>query len=97
MRDDFAPLYARAKMVQADFMVEELVEIADDTSRDTLIRTNKDGEEYEVCNTEWLNRSRLRVDTRKWIAAKLAPKVYSERVFSTHDVKLSEARLSELE
>lgn len=82
----FVPLYAQAKMKQAEYMVEEIIEISDDTSRDTLIKTNKEGEEYEVANNEWINRSRLRVDTRKWLAAKLAPKVYGDKTQTDHGV-----------
>jgi hypothetical protein len=91
-KESFASLYARAKMQQADFMVEELMDISDDGRNDYY--EDKDGNlKYAG---EHVQRSRLRVDTRKWVAAKLAPKVYSERVFGSHEVKLSEARLEDL-
>lgn len=72
--------YTRAREVGIHAMVEETVSISDDTSRDTLTKTNNDGSEYEVANTEWIARSRLRVDTRKWLASKVIPKIYGERV-----------------
>lgn len=75
---EFRAQYMQAKMAQAELMAEECVEIADNTLLDTITKTNKDGEHYEVANHEWINRSRLRVDTRKWIAAKLAPKIYGD-------------------
>jgi hypothetical protein len=75
---DFRTRYAQAKEHQIESFIDEILEIADDTSNDTVIKTNKDGQEYEVCNSEWINRSRLRVDTRKWLAAKLCPKIYGE-------------------
>lgn len=75
---NFANMYDNAKRIQADLLAEEIKEIADDTSRDTITKINSTGEEYDVCNTEWIARSRLRVDTRKWIACKLLPKVYGE-------------------
>lgn len=28
------------------------------------------------CDAEFIARSRLRIDTRKWLASKLAPKIY---------------------
>ena len=34
----------------------------------------------EVADNEWINRSRLRVDTRKWLMGKLAPKKYGDKV-----------------
>ena len=69
---NFSALYAQAKLVQADLLAEECLDIADDNSRDTKV--NFDGE--EVCNTEFIARSRLRIDTRKWLASKLLPKQY---------------------
>lgn len=83
---EFALMYDAAKRIQADLLAQEIMDIADNTQFDTLIKTNKDGEEYEVCNSEWIARSKLRVDTRKWIACKLLPKVYGEKVDHKHDV-----------
>jgi hypothetical protein len=34
---------------------------------------------YNVENKEWTNRSRLRIDARKWVASKLKPKVYGDK------------------
>jgi hypothetical protein len=77
--EDFAYKYARAREDQADFLAEEILEIADDGSNDT--KTIKKGrEEYEVENTEWTNRSKLRVEARKWIASKLKPKKYGDKL-----------------
>ena len=76
---EFQLLYARAKEDQADLMVEEILEISDNVDKDTIIKTSKDGEEYEIANHEWINRSRLRVDTRKWAAARLKPKAYGDK------------------
>jgi transposase-like protein len=74
---EFADKYARAKERQADFMVQEMIEIADDASRDEKI-IQKNGSTTVVENTEWTNRSKLRVETRKWLAGKLRPKVYGD-------------------
>ncbi len=69
---EFSTQYAQAKLFQADLLAEECLDIADDSTNDTLI--NEEG--FETCNTEWINRCRLRIDTRKWLAAKLLPKQY---------------------
>jgi hypothetical protein len=45
-----------------------------------MLRQNKDGSTTEVENHEAINRSRLRVDTRKWLIARMAPKKYGDRV-----------------
>ncbi len=67
--------YARAREDQADFLADEIVAIADDGSHD-FVGAAEDGQ----FNSEHVQRSRLRVDARKWAAAKLKPKKYGDRV-----------------
>lgn len=69
---EFRNQYAMAKIVQADILAEECLEIADDNSQDTKV----DSEGRETFNSEFAARARLRVDTRKWLASKLLPKQY---------------------
>ncbi|MCW1908587.1 MAG: hypothetical protein KIH63_004570 [Candidatus Saccharibacteria bacterium] len=71
---EFAALYAEAKRHQADLLAEEIAEISDNSTRD-LIETEKGW----VANAAKVQRDRLRVDTRKWIACKLLPKVYGDK------------------
>lgn len=68
--------YARAREIRADKLAEEILEIADDGSKDWTV--DKDGR--EIVDHEHIQRSKLRVDARKWAAAKLAPKKYSDRM-----------------
>lgn len=77
---EFRHLYMQAKENQIESLVDEILDIADNTSQDTIVKFDSDGNEREVCNSEWINRSRLRIDTRKWLAGKLAPKIYGEKV-----------------
>ncbi len=91
--DDFSRQYARAKLTQADLMVEEILEIADDNARDSII--DEDGNVRY--NGEWAARSRLRVDTRKWIASKLAPKIYGERQEVKHTLANHEESIKDLD
>lgn len=77
---EFLRQYARAKEEQADFLAEEMIEIADDSSQDNMTITGPDGKLKVVEDREWTNRSRLRVDTRKWIASKLKPKKYGDKI-----------------
>lgn len=71
--ESFRTQYAMAKLEQADLLAEECLDIADDNSNDSRIDPETG---YEVCNTEFIARARLRIDTRKWLAAKLLPKQY---------------------
>ncbi len=77
---EFFEQYARAREVQADLLFDEMLDIADDGTNDYVERQNKDGSTYMAVDHDHINRSRLRVDTRKWMAGKLAPKKYGEKV-----------------
>lgn len=70
--------YARAKELQAEYMADEMLQIADDGTNDFMTIVKGD-QEYVVENKEWTSRSKLRVDTRKWLASKLLPKKYGDR------------------
>src|SRR5262245_25566159 len=58
--DDFRDQYARAREEQADAIFKEMLEIADR------------GRDNENESQARIQRDRLRVDTRKWMAARLA-------------------------
>lgn len=83
----FLEQYETARAIQADLMAEELIEIADDGTNDYMEKLLQSGETIEVVNTEHIQRSRLRVDTRKWVASKLKPKKYGEKLDLTSDNK----------
>lgn len=70
---DFADMYARARARQAETMLDEILEIADDSSNDTVIT-----DFGPRPDAEWISRSKLRVDARKWAMSKLAPKKYGD-------------------
>jgi hypothetical protein len=77
--EDFREQYARARRIQYERLADELFDIADDGSNDWMtIQRGK--EEIEVANHEHINRSRLRVDTRKWFLSKVLPKIYGDKV-----------------
>lgn len=75
----FVAQYARAREAKADFLAEEIFEIADDGSNDFMTITKGDMS-YEVENKEWTSRSKLRVEARKWAASKFAPKKYGDKL-----------------
>lgn len=70
----FRDLYMEAKRLQAQWLAEETLTIADDDMHDELI----DDKGNVRLNSEFIQRSKLRVETRKWHAAKLAPKVWGD-------------------
>lgn len=80
---DFSDQYARARETQADTLFDECLDIADDGRNDWVERERKDGTTYIALNEEAIARSRLRLDARKWMAGKLRPKVYGDKVALT--------------
>jgi hypothetical protein len=77
----FREQYTRAREAQADVLADETLDIADDGRNDWMEKFGKDGESVGwQLNGEAVARSRLRVDARKWFAAKLAPKKYGDKV-----------------
>jgi hypothetical protein len=79
---EFRDKYTEAKRFQAEIMADELLDIADDGTNDFMTDDNGN----ERINNEYIQRSRLRCDTRKWIACKLLPKIYGERSQTDHGV-----------
>lgn len=83
-RDGFSAQYARAREVGYQTMADELLEISDDGRNDWMERNGEDDRGW-VANGEHMGRSRLRVDTRKWLLSKALPKLYGEKVIATHE------------
>src|SRR5713226_6823678 len=67
-REDFSDMYARAREERADLLAKEILEIADAPCKDAV----------EVAH------ARNRLDPRKWLASKLAPRKYGDRVEHDH-------------
>jgi hypothetical protein len=78
-KQEFRLHYAHAREAQADLLAAEILEIADDSSGDIII--DKDGNTR--LDREFVARARLRVDARKWLASKLAPKKYGDKLEHT--------------
>jgi hypothetical protein len=72
----FQDQYARAREEQADALFDEILQIADDGRNDSYT----DDEGNVRTDHDVIARSRLRVDSRKWMAGKLRPKVYGDKI-----------------
>ena len=75
----FAAKYMRARELGYLRLADELLDIADNGRNDWMMRRGEDDAGW-VANGEHMQRSRLRVDTRKWLLSKMLPKVYGEKV-----------------
>ena len=84
VRPGFFAQYSRAREIGYHAMADETLEISDDGSNDWMKR-NQGDETIDVPNPEVIARSRLRVDTRKWLLSKALPKIYGDRVIHAGD------------
>ena len=88
--------YALAHDMQHDTLADEIIEIADDGSLDTIPGTNKHGVEVQVSNPANVQRDRLRVDARKWSLSKLAPKKYGDKIEHEHTGEVQHTHAADL-
>jgi len=90
VKDDGGALcqqYAHAREVQADTIFDEILDIADDAANDWMERAGENSEGWQL-NGEHIQRSRVRIDARKWMAGKMRPKKYGEKLDVEHSGEL---------
>lgn len=82
---EFAEMYTRARETQMEAMAAEILEIADD--KPVCEVPDPDGGVSVRVDAAGIQRNRLRVDTRKWLMSKLAPKKYGDKITAEHTGK----------
>jgi hypothetical protein len=80
----FREMYEKAIENRADRLAEEILELADEPMPEGL--------EGPMASA-WVQQKRMQVDARKWIASKLKPKMYGDRI----DVSVTDTRISVLD
>lgn len=81
---EFSGRYARAREALADFFLDQILEISDQSELDTEIDPESGNERT---NHEVIQRSKLRVDTRKWAMSKMAPRKYGDKILHGGDAE----------
>ncbi|MBO0125113.1 terminase small subunit protein [Agrobacterium sp. OT33] len=76
---EFADQYARAREAQADHFVDEMVEIADRPKLGKKTKRTSDGK-LEETTFDMTEHRRLQIETRKWVAARMRPKKYGDKI-----------------
>lgn len=76
--------YNRAKNINSELIFEDILEIADNTNADVKIIETKGGRQKAVIDGEAVQRSRLKIDARKWILSKMNPKKYGDKIDIDH-------------
>jgi transposase-like protein len=79
-REGFSARYARARTIGYMRLADDVLEISDDSSGDAIVDPETG---VERINTEFVARSRIRVDTRKWLLSKVLPKLFGDKVALT--------------
>lgn len=87
----FADQYGDAMAARASALFDELLEIADDGTNDYI--QTEDGDKF---NSEHVQRSRLRIDTRKWVLSKMVPKKYNDKAIVGIDLEIKQLELEKL-
>jgi hypothetical protein len=64
-------VYREARLLQTDVQMDELIDLADEAVP---------SDEHGRMDSAAVNDKRLRIDTRKWIASKMHPTVYGDKV-----------------
>ncbi len=79
VREGFSADFARAREEGFDAIAADCLDIADDTTRDTVY-----GENGERADMEWISRSKLKIETRLKLLAKWDPKRYGDKITQEH-------------
>lgn len=82
-KDDFLEQWSRADRARAIAMEDELTELMEDSRNDWVEREGKNGQPMVGVDHEHLERTRLRIDTRKWLMSKMAPKRFGKSLALT--------------
>ena len=82
--EGFFAHYAKAREIGYHAMADETLDIADNAANDWMERNGEDDAGWQA-NGEHIQRSRLRIDTRKWLLSKALPKVYGDKLTHSND------------
>ncbi len=89
--DGFGARYAAAREAGWHVIAEEIMAISDDGANDTYVDENG----FRRTDNDVVQRSRLRVDARKWLLSKMLPKVFGDKTAIEHSGSFSLASLVE--
>jgi hypothetical protein len=77
---EFLKAYLVARQVQGEVVADQAMDIADDGRNDTYFKKDKNGKMVRVIDYDNVQRSRLRVEHKRWLASKLYPRKFSDRM-----------------
>ena len=81
---EFDRAYLQAREMLYERWADDIIDIADDSSADMVEKTGRNGTVYMAADNDHINRSRLMVESRKWLLSKLLPDQYGDQVAVEH-------------
>lgn len=75
--EEFQQQYARAKERQAQLLADQIITIADTTEPGEIVTIKPDGEERKIA--DMTEHRKLKIESRKWLAMKLLPRIYGDK------------------
>lgn len=77
---EFRELYACAREDQAETLADQIQDLADEKPSHVI-----DDKGVKRVDNGWVTWQKNRVDARKWVAAKLKPKKYGDKITNQHE------------
>ena len=90
--ESFFQKYARARELQQQLLADQLIPLAD-KDRICQKRTIKADGSEETVILDQVERSKLQIETRKWVLARLNPKKYGDKIQAEHSGEVSVKRV----
>ena len=77
---EFTEQYRAAREMLLEHWAEDILEISDDGRNDYIEDNDSEGNQVRRVDHDHISRSKLRVDSRKWLLSKLAARKYGDKV-----------------
>lgn len=77
----FRVMYEESRKIMWLYHADQMLDVSDNSKNDYMDRYNKFTEETErVFDNENVQRSKLRIDTRRWLLSKMLPHIFGDKV-----------------
>lgn len=73
-------MYDEARKLQCEAWGDDMVQIADDATGDFYIDVNRRGDSVAKADGDNVNRAKLKIETRKWIMARIHHERFGDRI-----------------
>ena len=85
----FQTLHRRAMEIRAVNLVDDMLRIADDVKADVIKFKDSKGQDRYVANPSAVQRAKIQIDVRKWMAQVNNRKLYGDKVDNTLELTIT--------